>query len=106
MSLNITPDGARYIVEPRNLTYDAGRHNWDEVLRIRLVPPLGGASYLELRASGIAGRADEAWRARMLNASGGLRWEPPVTGFRRLAPRAEVGPVWLPLIAASRINPP
>ena len=89
-------EGTRYIAEPRHLIYDAGRHNWNEVLRIRLEPPLGGASVLELTATGIPGRADERWTARLLDGAGALLHELPVTGFRRLAPRAEVGRVWLP----------
>jgi hypothetical protein len=76
----------------------AGRHNWNEVLRIGLKPPLIGASVLELSATGIAGRPDEAWTARLLDGSGDALRELPVTGFRRLAPRAEVGRVWLPTV--------
>lgn len=98
--LSLGTDGesvnTRTITEPRHLIYDAGRHNWNEVLRIRLRPPLGGASVLELTAAGIPGRPDERWTARLLDGSGALLLELPVTGFRRLAPRAGVGRVWLP----------
>lgn len=98
--LSLGLDGAaeqtRYVAEPRHLVYDAGRHNWNEILCIRLEPPLGGASVLELSATGIPGRPDEGWSARLLDGAGGPGRELPVTGFRRLAPRAGVGRVWLP----------
>lgn len=86
----------RHLTRPADLTYDAARHNWDEVLRLRLDPPLGSAAILELRARGIPGRPDETWTARLLGPDGGLLRQLPVTGASRLGSRAEGGRAWLP----------
>jgi hypothetical protein len=62
--------GPRNVQEPSRLIYDAARHNWDEAFLVRLVPPLGDAHLLEVRAKGIPGRAAERFTARLLGASG------------------------------------
>ncbi|MCB0215935.1 MAG: DUF1566 domain-containing protein [Chloroflexi bacterium] len=100
-------EGATQVEDPRQLVYDADRHNWNERFWVLFDPPIGASGGLEIASTGIPGRPETTWLARTLDRDLAPGREIAVRSVRRIdRPPDALSPRYLPWLGSSRGSPP